>query len=237
MTFSFVQSEGMVIINQVQLVPNRQIGQLDLIAQPVLPGEGLQIHGLTVTGYEQITPIGLNPTAIDHGTISFGVSGTSLNTHQAAPQDIVMMRYHDTQWNTLPTRFDYKSSDISYFIADTPGFSYFAVAVKPAGSSPLNTSSTSVVSTSHIQGLVVENSSPDVSDRAPIEAEPVLSQTTVIPPAPQSFANSGIPFIVPFNWPHRARACSLCSIRPAMVDTTAESDAVPERPLNAKILV
>ena len=183
MTFSFSQSGGTVIISQVHLVPVSQIGSLDLIAQPVSPGQTLPVPALAVAGYEQITPVGLNPSAIDHGTITFGVTGTWLTGNNAAREDIVLMRYHDMQWDALPTRFDHQAGDIFYFIADTPGFSYFAVAVKPTGSPVVNTSITTVV-TPRLPAIALGTipHTPALL-RAPAQSLPEVSQITVVPPA------------------------------------------------------
>jgi PGF-pre-PGF domain-containing protein len=194
MTFSFSPSGGTVTISKVELVPGQEIGPLELIVQPVSPGQTLQVPGLTVAGYEQITPLGLNPSAIDHGTITFGVSGTWLNEHNAAPEDIVLMRYHDYRWDALPTRFDHCSNDIFSYVADTPGFSYFAVALKPSGSSAVTTSATPVIS-SRVTSAAVDIMSQTVSDRDTPSSQPVASQTTAIPPVAHASGAPAIPFV------------------------------------------
>jgi PGF-pre-PGF domain-containing protein len=187
MTFLFSQSGDTVTISQIDLVPVQQIGNLELIAQPVTPGQTLQVSGHTVAGYMQITPVGLNPSVIDHGTITFGVAGTWLSDHNAEPEEIVLMRYYDTQWIVLPTRFDHKTGDIFSYTAETPGFSYFAVAVKPAGSSEVNTSTTFVLP-SRVQTASAEPISQTTVDWD-ASAKTVVSQTTTsIPLAPSSAA-------------------------------------------------
>jgi PGF-pre-PGF domain-containing protein len=193
MTFSFSQYGGTVTISRVEIVPGQQIGPLDLIVQPVSPVLVLQVPDLTVAGYEQITPVGLNPSAIDHGTITFGVSETWLIDHAAAREDIVLMRYHDYLWDALPTRFDHKSSDIFYFNADTPGFSYFAVAVKPVGSLAVNTSTTSVLP-SRVQSISAEPISQTASDWD-TASQTVVNQTTATPPVASSSTAPPTPFM------------------------------------------
>ena len=194
MTFSFSQSGGTVMISRVELVPGQQIGPLELIVQPVSPGQTLRVTGFTVAGYEQITPVGLNPSAIDHGTISFGVSGTWLTGHNAAPEDIVLMRYHNNQWNALPTRFDHQSGGIFSYSADTPGFSYFAIAVKPADSSAVNASATSAIP-SLVQSTTADSVLPTLSNKGIESSQTTKSETTAVPPPSPSGGAPAIPFM------------------------------------------
>ncbi len=189
MIFSFSLSGGTVTISRVELVPAQQIGPLELIVQPIPPGQILQVPGLPVAGYEQITPVGLNPSAIDHATITFGVSGTWLTGHNAVPEDIVLMRYHDAQWNAIPTRYDHHSGDIFSYIADTQGLSYFAVVVKPTGSSAVNTSTIPVMP-SQVPSGAVNTMSQRVPDWDAPSSQTAVSQTTAVPPAPPT---SGLP--------------------------------------------
>jgi PGF-pre-PGF domain-containing protein len=195
MSFSFSQSGGTVTVSRVELVPGQQVGTLELIAQPVSPGQVLQVPGLTVAGYAQIAPVGVNPSAIDHGTITFGVSGTWLTDHSAAREDIVLMRYHDSRWDALPTRFDHVSGDIFYFNANTPGFSYFAVAVKPADSPAVNASLTKVL-TPVVQALVADTVSSDPTHPKLPHVLLAVSQTTTVP-AVSPAGGPGIPYMVP----------------------------------------
>ncbi len=194
MTFSFSQSGGTVTVSKVEIIPGQQIGPLELIVKPVSPGQTLQVPGLTVAGYEQITPLGINPSMIDHGTITFGVSGTWLNEYHAAPEDIVLMRYHEYQWDALPTRFDHSSKDIFFYVADTPGFSYFAVALKPSGSSAVTPSTTPDIS-SRVTSSAVDTMSQTVSDQDTPSSQPAASQTTAIPPVAHATGAPAIPFM------------------------------------------
>jgi len=194
MTFLFSQSGGTVTISRVELVSSQQIGTLELIAQPASPGQTFQVPGFAVAGYVQILPVGVNPSVINHGTITFGVSGTWLSDHAAAREDIVLMRYHDSRWDALATRFDHVSGDICYFNADTPGFSYFAVAVKPAGSPVANASVTKVL-TPIVQAKAADTISSDPTQPEPSRALPVVSQTTAVPASPPA-TGPGIPSTV-----------------------------------------
>jgi PGF-pre-PGF domain-containing protein len=192
MIFTFSQSGGQVIITRVEVIPNREIGSLELIAQPVPPGQLMKVPGLIVAGYEQISPVGLNPNAIDHGTITFGLAGTWLTSHQVTPADIILLRYHNNEWRTLPTRFDHQAGDTFYFVSDTPGFSYFAVAAKPVGSTTGNISV--ALNSGEVPVLPPATTiDPRVTLPIPEQKIPVTTRTSAVASSPLPSGNPGIP--------------------------------------------
>jgi hypothetical protein len=129
-TLSFNQVPGTSApfgVSQVQLVPSGQLGSFSMLAQPVTLGEALQVQGQPVAGYLEIDPIGVNPTAVGQGTISFSVSGAWLEANHVTPAQIVLERYHGGVWTALPTTFTSQAGNVYSFSAVTPGFSYFAI--------------------------------------------------------------------------------------------------------------
>lgn len=61
-------------------------------------------------------------------TIGFQVPESTLSELDAAPEDVVLLRYHDESWNELATTHQ----NGTRFHATTPGFSTFAVATPAA---------------------------------------------------------------------------------------------------------
>ena len=65
--------------------------------------------------------------------VSFAVDQLWLARNSLTPSDIVLARFHDGQWQDLNTTFLREVGALDYFVAKTPGFSYFAISsIKPA---------------------------------------------------------------------------------------------------------
>ncbi|MCX6689202.1 MAG: PGF-pre-PGF domain-containing protein [Methanoregula sp.] len=128
--FTVPSATGNMAVLSVMLYPSHDIGEVECIVQPVTPGTPLQITDRAVAGYESITMNWINPGAINYADIMFSVNRAWLTEHALAPDDVVMLRYADNQWTELPTKLDHTTDEMSYYIATTPGFSYFAIADK-----------------------------------------------------------------------------------------------------------
>jgi PGF-pre-PGF domain-containing protein len=63
----------------------------------------------------------------DNIFIRFKVSQEWIRENNIDPSTIRMTRYHDDQWNDLPTYQEREEDDYIYFYAETPGFSIFSV--------------------------------------------------------------------------------------------------------------
>jgi len=130
-TFSFAPpaTGNTVSVQSVTVYPSINIGESELMVQQVTPGPALQISGREVAGYQRIDLNWVNPeSSVDHADILFTVSSAWLAGHGLAPGAVVMLRNHDNGWQELPTRLDHTAGDLNYYIATTPGFSYFAIA-------------------------------------------------------------------------------------------------------------
>ena len=120
-------------VMQVQAVVSRQVGEISLLVEPVTLGDTNQVNGYpAVAGYRQIEPIGVNPNVFSSGVISFRVTSSWLADNQVTPDQLVMLRNHDGIWTQLSTTYVRQVGNYYYFTAVTPGFSYFAVAVRNA---------------------------------------------------------------------------------------------------------
>src|SRR5208337_333779 len=95
----------------------------------------------------------------------------------------VMLRNHDNGWQELPTRLDHTEGDLNYYIATTPGFSYFAIAgrLNATGNNPNATVTTGMAS-------------PPVTT-VPVPATPVMTGAGIVKPtaAPPLPATTPLP--------------------------------------------
>jgi PGF-pre-PGF domain-containing protein len=175
-------SAAPVAVQQVQVVPSEGVGPVEMQAVSIVPEVSMQVRDREVIGYKRIEPLGFKPGAISHGRITFTVISAWLAAHHVTPAQIVMERYHENQWAEVPTRFDHEKDGVSYFIADTPGFSYFAITVKPPAGSITAVPTPSPATTplqARVQGTI----------------ETVVTGTTSAPPAPVSPPLAGNPVV------------------------------------------
>jgi PGF-pre-PGF domain-containing protein len=80
--------------------------------------------------YLQVTKTNLADSDVDTATIKFEVTKVWLAESGVAEDDVVLLRYVDGKWNVLTTD-KLESGDLTAtYIANTPGFSYFAIGSK-----------------------------------------------------------------------------------------------------------
>jgi PGF-pre-PGF domain-containing protein len=201
-TFSFNQNPGVtdpVALDAVQITFSKSPGTVEVLGVPV--NNGVTPPGQTVIGFFEIEPVGINPNAISQGIISFSVSRAWLDNHGITPDQIVMMRNHDSQWTALPTTLLRQSGDTYYYDATTPGFSYFAIV---AGTSTAAVNATVTVTTLPTTAVTTGNATHAAivtSARTPASMKtsavptsaPVTTETTAVPVSTGS--SSGFPVL------------------------------------------
>lgn len=85
--------------------------------------------------YIEITPTRV--TTISSAEITFTVPQSWLDEHHVTlgsiydPCPVVLERYHDGQWTTLPTQYTGNVYGTPTFTAQSPGFSTFAITINP----------------------------------------------------------------------------------------------------------
>ena len=73
---------------------------------------------------------------IESATIEFWILKEWLQKHGAAADEVILLRYHDGEWQKLPTEILWENATHIQYSAETPGFSIFVVTltVKAAAS-------------------------------------------------------------------------------------------------------
>lgn len=81
-----------------------------------------------VYAYMKITADGLDDTKVKKAVITFKVDSSWLSGQQMTEDDVALLRYHDSAWQTLETKKISTKDGYSYYEAVTPGFSSFAIS-------------------------------------------------------------------------------------------------------------
>jgi PGF-pre-PGF domain-containing protein len=122
-----------VIVVEISIIPSVDIQGVMVSAEKAGIGPTAKISGNSPAYYLNINMYWIGKDAVKEGEIRFSVDDGWLKEQGITPIDIVMMRYSDGRWSELPTRMETYSNERYYYVATTPGFSYFAVTRKGAG--------------------------------------------------------------------------------------------------------
>src|SRR5208337_1894847 len=104
----------------VAVVPSTNLGSTEMTVADANTIDKTQLNGRQTAYLASIELVGVNPSSISQGTITFAVAGSWLTQNGVSPDNIVLMRDHDGQWSELPTMFEYQTGDTDYFTATTP---------------------------------------------------------------------------------------------------------------------
>ncbi|MFA4876621.1 MAG: thaumatin family protein [Methanoregula sp.] len=131
-----------VAVSSVQITTAKPTESFAVIAQPVTVSNAIAITDKPVAGYLEISAPGVPAGSINQGKITFNVHAGWLTKNNIAPENVVLMRYHDQQWSALPTTFSRASNGIPMFTATSLGFSYFAITANMPNSTAATVNTT-----------------------------------------------------------------------------------------------
>ncbi len=94
------------------------------------PEEVSEDAGTDVYSYQQIDVEGVEDEDITESSVNFKVQKSFLDERDRSPEDVVMKRYNDNQWQELDTRIDEELENAYRFEASSTGFSYYAIALR-----------------------------------------------------------------------------------------------------------
>jgi len=188
-----VTSGDPVGIVSVGVVPSTALGRTDLTVADADTADDSAFAGRQVADIESIDLVGVNPSSVSSGTITFAVSGSWMREHGVTVGDIVLMRNHDGTWAELPTTFDHVTGDTYYFTATTPGFSSFAVTTRLNTTATVNATANVTVA---MTGITSSPTSPVTAATMITTRATTVPQTTAVPaPADVPFGSSETPVL------------------------------------------
>ncbi|QGA80858.1 PGF-pre-PGF domain-containing protein [Candidatus Nanohalobium constans] len=86
--------------------------------------------GSDVYSYQQIDVEGVEDEDITESNVKFKVQKSYLDDRGRSPEDVVMKRYNDQNWQELDTRIGEELDNSYRFEASSTGFSYYAIALQ-----------------------------------------------------------------------------------------------------------
>jgi len=182
-------------IVSVRIIPTRALGPTELVVANAGTAGASQLTGRKTAGIVSIEPVGVNPSSVSEGTITFALAASWLAQNGLKPSDIVLMRYSADQWSELKTTFDRLDGDAYYFTAVTPGFSYFTVAGRTNATTAVP-QATEVSATAVGEPQLSSAVTPEISPAAGMGAVP----TTAVPVSMTTpEGSSGIPALAVFS--------------------------------------
>jgi len=169
-----------VVVVAISLVPSVDIQGVMVSAIKAPVGLTTKIPGNPPAYYLDINIQWIREDVVKEGDIRFSVDDGWLKDQGIAPIDLVMTRYYDNTWGELPTRMEKYSNGRYYYVATTPGFSYFAVTRKGAG---VPTTAPTLTSLATITRQITSESTTMATTRqvtSAVRTKPVT--TTTVPP-------------------------------------------------------
>jgi PGF-pre-PGF domain-containing protein len=145
----------------------------------------------------EFTHVNINDSDIGNIIMSFNVPKIWISENNITEADIVLMRYHDREWDELSTEIKSSDKEKIYYSASSPGLSYFAIGKKAgaveeisdidAGDKESETSEATEGLEDLGKGQIDEEESKEEtsaaqeeSEKQDIAPEPVLNKTAII---------------------------------------------------------
>ena len=122
---SFVPNSSKVSINKLFIATKTNVVNIRINMGHVEAEQISKIAPLEVYEYLQITHSSLSDDVIATARINFYVNNTWLDKHNA--ESVKLYRYHNSLWQELITAKLNSDEQYTYYISETPGFSYFAI--------------------------------------------------------------------------------------------------------------
>lgn len=119
-----------IILTSGSQLSNVQLSVTKLNSKPLLLLKPSNEYTQVYT-YLDIQEKNVDANKINNVSITFSVSRNWLQQNGLQSQNVVLLRWNNLKWNELSTSVVSSDEQKVLFMANTPGFSYFAIATKP----------------------------------------------------------------------------------------------------------
>lgn len=133
------------VVQKISITPNRALSSVQLIVKQLKakPKDVLK-EPENVYSYFEVSRVNLLNSDLSKAVIYFNADKSFVDSH-GKKEDLTLFRYGaNDKWEELKTTFVSEASGKYSYQADTPGFSYFAIAVKQSSSPAVNVNDASV---------------------------------------------------------------------------------------------
>lgn len=124
---------GETAIEKITVTAYEEVSDFLVTVKKAHLGNDVQMPDGQVYELQEVTLYHADPAALDGITLEFAVPSTWLESHDVEAGDVVMLRYVDSAWKHLDTTLVSEENDRAVYRADSPGFSYFAIATMTGG--------------------------------------------------------------------------------------------------------
>ena len=122
----------------IVLTPNKDLTgvKVDITKLAAKPATIAAPQGIVVYNYLEIKATNLTSEDLVNATVTFKVPKAYIGTKYNA-SSTVLMRLVGTEWTVLDTKIASQTTTDYIFESETPGFSYFAIAIAEMGAGPI----------------------------------------------------------------------------------------------------
>ncbi len=125
----FILNETLHAVNQVWIKVRNEVNEVfvDIKKLESRPSLVIKEPNGNVYQYLSITFWNLSTADVEVGKIRFGVDKRWIENNSINKSTIGMKRYFDSEWQSLKTTLSSEDDNDVYYLAETPGFSVFAI--------------------------------------------------------------------------------------------------------------
>ena len=162
--------------------------------QATRPGSVPAPNG-TVVGYVELTLYKVTDAAIRGVVIEFAVPISWLAENGFEPEQVVLLRWQDGEWQELPTNYVREDTGTAYFLAESPGLSLFAISAMEKSIPAQDTIAAEGTVAPGIGTTTVPET--DLPLTEPMVAEPTAPGEPATPQTPLQYAPLLAPLVIP----------------------------------------